>query len=232
VFGRGSTDTKSNPYADPSLYFIRNSGSGTQQMLSRAIEVDAKRWWGIDQGGSSKVRDTLEAVAPSKSTGAIGILSTDFTDPERSRLRMLAFKGKDQICGYYPDSTLFTRDKSNVRDGHYSIWGPVHFYAQVTGGVPSQAAAALVTRFSLPRLDQTLLDAIIKIGFVPACAMNVQRTLEMGPISTYSPEFHCGCYFEATVPGGTAPASCQVCKGPADCPTGKPACNNGFCELR
>jgi len=231
VFGRGNTD-QLHPYDDPSLYLIRNASSGTQQMLSRAIEVDAKHWWGIDQGGSSKVRDTLEAVAPSRASSAIGILSTDFTDPERSRLRMLAFKGKEQLCGYLPDSTLFTRDKLNVRDGHYSIWGPVHFFAPVTGGVPGAAAAALVTRFTLPRLDQSLLDAIIKIGFVPACAMKVQRTTEMGPISPVSPEFQCGCYFEASVPGGAAPASCKPCNGPADCPADRQACNNGYCEVR
>lgn len=232
VFGRGNTDNKSAPYATPSLYFIRNAGSGTQQMISRAINVDAKAWWGVDQGSSGKVRDTLESVAPAQASNAIGILSTDFADPERARLRVLAFKGEDQICAYYPDSTLFTRDKLNVRDGHYPIWGPVHFYAGVNGGVPSEAAAALVTRFTLPRLEQSLLDAIIRSGFVPTCAMEVQRSAEMGPMATFSPEFHCGCYFASKVEGGTAPASCQTCAGPADCPMDKPACNNGYCEVR
>jgi hypothetical protein len=232
VFGRGNTDTTAAPYLDPSLYFVRNSGSGTQQMISRAITIDPKKWWGIDRGGSGKVRDLLEAVAPAKAGGAIGILSTDFADPERSRLRILAFQAANQACGYYPDSSLFTRDKINVRDGHYSIWGPVHFYAKVTSGLPGAAAAALVTRFTLPRLDQPLLDAIIKSGLVPGCAMKVTRTAEMGDVATFSPKFQCGCYFEATVPGGTAPASCQTCAGPADCPTDKPACNNGYCEVQ
>lgn len=232
VFGTGNSTAKSAPYDTPSLYFIRNSGSGTQQMIARAINVDAAAWWGKDRGSSGAVRDQLEAVAPANADEAIGILSTDFADPERSRLRILAFQGKDQSCGYYPDSTLFTRDKRNVRDGHYSIWGPEHFFANVTGGVPSAAAGAFVTRFSTDRLDQTLLDAIIKSGLVPTCAMNVHRTEEMGPISSYSPQFQCGCYFEASVPGGAAPASCQKCTGPADCPSATPACNNGYCELK
>jgi len=229
VFGRGSTDAKSAPFDDPMLYFVRNSGSGTQQMLSRAITVDAKKWWGIDQGGSSKVRDSLEAVPMTRANSAIGILSTDFADPERARLRILAFKGESQICGYYPDSSQFTKDKINVRDGHYSIWGPVHFYAQIAAGQPSPAAGALVKQFALPRLDQPLLDAIIRIGFVPACAMKVQRKAEMGPITAYSPEFQCGCYFQAKT-DGTAPAGCKTCNGPAECPSDKPACNNGYCE--
>lgn len=232
VFGRGSSDVHSAPYGDPALYFVRNSSSGTQQMLARAISVDAKQWWGIDRGGSTKVRDQLESVAPSSVNGAIGILSTDFADGERARLRILAFQAAKQLCGYFPDASLFSRDKINVRDGHYSIWGPLHLFANVTSGVPSTAAASLVTRFSLPRLDTPLLDAIIAAGLVPACAMKVQRTAEMGPVKAFEPEFQCGCYFESRVPGGTAPAACQACTGPAECPASLPACNNGFCEKK
>lgn len=232
VFGRGNTDPTSMPYNEPTLYFVRNSGSGTQQMISRAISVDAKQWWGIDRGGSSAVRDLLEAVNPSRANAAIGILSTDFTDPERQRLRILAFQGKGQLCGYYPDSSVNTRDKINVRDGHYQIWGPVHFFAQVSQGIPSPAAAALVTRFTTTRLEQALLDKIITSGLVPACAMKVKRTTEMGPISADVPEASCGCYFEAKVPGGQPPPECKTCAGPADCSMDRPACNNGYCEPR
>lgn len=232
VFGRGSADPSSSPYLDPSLYFVRNSGSGTQQMISRAINVDAKQWWGIDRGGSSQVRDLMEAVSGTRADNAVGILSTDFADPVRQQLRILAFQAEHQLVGYYPDSTLNTRDKRNVRDGHYAIWGPEHFFAQVTGGVPNPAAAALVTRFTLSKLDPSLLDAIIKSGLVPSCAMTVKRTAEMGPLAAYSPPAACGCYFEATVPGGQAPAGCKACVGPADCPTDKPACNNGYCEAQ
>jgi len=232
VFGRGSSDEHAMPWSDPSLYFIRNSGSGTQQMISRAVTIDAKKWWGVDRGSSGSVKNLLEAVAPASAERAIGILSTDFADPERSRLRILAYKGTSQTCAYYPDSTLFTHDKVNVRDGHYPIWGPVHFFANVTNGSPSTPAGALVTRFTLPRLDQPLLDAIIKIGFVPPCAMRVQHAGEMGAISSYSPEYECGCYYDATVEGGTPRTDCKTCVGPSDCPAATPACNNGYCERK
>lgn len=232
VFGRGNTDADVAPYTDPSLYFVRNASSGTQQMLAQAISVDAHHWWGVDRGGSGPVRDKLEVVAPDQVDHAIGILSTDFADPERGRLRVLAFRAQGQTCAYYPDSTEFTRDKRNVRDGHYAIWGPVHFYTAVSGGVPSANAGLLVNRFTSPKLDQELLDAITKSGLVPPCAMTVGRTVEMGPLSTIDPPAQCGCYFEANVEGGSAPASCQACTGPADCPSDHPACNSGFCEKR
>ena len=174
----------------------------------------------------------MESVSPDQAGNAIGIISTDFADAERSRLRILAFKASDQECAYYPDTTQFDRDKANVRDGHYAVWGPIHFYAKVSSGVPSTAAGALVTRFTLSRLDQPLLDAITHIGFVPDCAMEVSRSAEMGPLSVYSPTYHCGCYFEANVVGGTAGSDCQTCNGPSDCPTARPACNNGYCETQ
>jgi hypothetical protein len=200
-------------------------------MISRAIGVDAKQWWGIDRGGSSAVRDLLEAVNPSRASAAIGILSTDFSDSERQRLRIAAFQGKGQLCGYYPDFSVNTRDKINVRDGHYQIWGPVHFFAQVSGGLPSSpAAAALVTRFTTTRLEQALLDKIVGSGLVPACAMKVKRTAEMGPIIADIPEASCGCYFEAKVLGGKASPECKTCSGPAECSSDRPACNNGYCE--
>lgn len=233
VFGRGNTDPgMAAPYSDPSLYFVRNSSSGTQQMISKAIDVDARSWWGVDRGGSSRVRDLLKAVPPAKASNAIGILSTDFADEERANLRVLAFKDRGQTCAYYPDSTLQKKDKQNVRDGHYPIWGPLHFYARTTsGGVPSPPAAAFLNRFTVAGLDASLLNKIIDKGLVPQCAMKVQRTTEMGPLSSFEPPYGCGCYYEARI-NGSPPASCKACGGPGDCTSAAPACNNGFCEVR
>jgi ABC-type phosphate transport system substrate-binding protein len=232
VFGAGNSYSNAAPWTDPSLYFVRNSSSGTQNMISRAININAAQWWGIDRGGTGAVVSGMEAVSPAQAEQAIGIVGTDFADPQRSRLRILAFKGPDQECAYYPDSTLFTKDKANVRDGHYAIWGPMHFIANVTDGQPSTAAGALITQFSLTRPSQQVLDAMTQTGFVPDCAMTVSRAVEMGPLSAYSPDYQCGCYFDANVPGGAAGSDCIACSGPADCPAAKPACNNGYCELQ
>jgi hypothetical protein len=197
-------------------------------MTGLAVGVPASKWWGVDRGSSGAVRDNmkvlLEAATAEK---AIGIISADIADDERSNLRVLAFQGKGQSCGYWPDSTPFSEDKANVRDGHYQIWGPVHFYTQVTNKLPSAAAGALVSRFAAERLEQPLIDAVIKKHLVPRCAMKVKRTTEMGPLSPYTTDSRCGCYFDSIANGAT---SCKACQGPGDCPTDAPACNYGFCE--
>lgn len=100
----------------------------------------------------------------------------------------------------------------------------------MSNGLPSPAATALVTRFAAARLEQTLLDTIIKTGLVPQCAMKVQRATEIGPLQAYEAPVQCHCYFQATVPQGAAGrpiAGDAVARG---CPTDRPACNLGYCE--
>ena len=134
---------------------------------------------------------------------------------------------------HYPDSSILTRDKINVRDGHYSIWGPVHFYAETNeSGQPSLAAGVLVNRFTVSPLQTELLATIAESGLVPQCAMNVTRDSEMGPLKAYEPPVPCGCFFETHVKEGSQPARCKACAGPGDCPSATPACRYGFCEAR
>lgn len=228
VFGTGGNQGAAAPWTDPNLYFVRNSSSGTQQMLARAIGVPADKWWGVDRGGSDGVRRNMKVLLDAGTAEkALGIISTDIADEERSNLRILAFQATGQSCGFLPDSTAFAKDKVNVRDGHYPIWGPVHFYTRTEGGLPSAAAAALVSRFAAARLDKELLDVIIQKHLVPKCAMRVKRSSEMGPLSAYSTDSRCGCYFDLVANGAS---SCKACAGPADCPSSTPACNYGYCE--
>ncbi|HSO00373.1 MAG TPA: hypothetical protein VLS89_18905 [Candidatus Nanopelagicales bacterium] len=231
AFGVGGTSgaLSAGPWTDPTFFAVRNASSGTQQMISRAIGVPGDKWWGEDKGGSSQVRDDLKVIVDAVSANkALGILSTDAADLVRNDLRILAFQSEGQSCSYWPDSSPFSFDKMNVRDGHYTIWGPVHFYArQGQGGLPSDAAAALVTRFAKPSLDIELLEAIIAQHLVPKCAMQVQRNSEMGPLSRYQTEYRCDCFFELIAEGST---SCQPCALPSECPPETPACNYGYCE--
>jgi ABC-type phosphate transport system substrate-binding protein len=234
VFGRGSRDPKAAPWTDPNLYFVRSASSGTQQMLARAIGIAADKWWGKNAGGTSGVVNGLQSVVPSLADSVIGILSTDALKSAevRRNIRVLAFQDKKQLCGFYPDRIPVSLDKQNVRDGHYPIWGPVHFYTQVSGGQPTTKVAALVTRFSLPSIDQVLLDAIIAGGLVPQCAMKVARDTEMGPLEAFSPPFHCGCYFESKLADNSVPPGCLACTSTNNCTSDRPACNLGFCETR
>jgi hypothetical protein len=234
VFGSGGDKGAAAPWTNPSLYFVRNSGTGTQQMIGHAIGVPAASFWGIDRGSATNVDALLRVISNQEiAEQSIGIISADYYDDDRSNLKALAYKASDQDCAYLPDSTAYKKDKQNVRDGHYPIWGPVHFFTGVSEGVPVSAAAqAFVSVVSVPNLPQSLLDAFIGSSLVPSCAMTVQRSQELGPLSTFQPPFGCGCYFEATLNG--APSSgCAPCATASDCtdPT-HPACNLGYCEVQ
>jgi hypothetical protein len=79
-----------------------------------------------------------------------------------------------------------------------------------------------------------LLDAFIGSGWVPECAMQVQRLTEMGDfLTTHPPAYPCGCHFDSRVTM-KQPPGCTPCATSDDCAavTGKPSCNYGFCEAQ
>jgi hypothetical protein len=232
VFGAGG----SAPWNNPMLYFVRNAGTGTQQMIGRAIGVPASAFWGVDRGTATNIDALMRVISDDAlAQQAIGIISSDFYDRDRASLKALAFKASGQSCAYLPDSTEFTRDKRNVRDGHYPIWGPVHFFTALANGVPvSPAAQAFVSVVSALNVQKALLDAFIASGLVPTCAMSVQRSTELGPLSAYAAPFPCGCYFEASpAVNGVAPPECKPCSDASDCTDPKrPACDLGYCEVQ
>ncbi len=232
VFGNGGVA----PWTDPSLFFIRNSGTGTQQMIGHAIQVPAGAFWGVDRGTAASVDSLMRVISDDTlAEQAIGIISADYYDSDRANLKALAFKSSGQECAYLPDSTEFKKDKRNIRDGHYPIWGPVHFFTAVNNGVPvSPAAQAFVSVVSVPNVQRALLDAFIASSLVPTCAMSVQRSSELGPLSAYSAPFQCSCYFEASPSvSGAAPPGCTRCATANDCTNpARPACNLGYCEVQ
>jgi len=238
TFGLGADGA--TPWNDPTKYFVRTATSGTQQMLATAIKVPAAKWAAPTAGqlgSSGAVRDALNMV---QSTGsqtdadlAIGILATDVIDANRASLRALPYQHFGQTCGYLPDSTAASADKQNTRDGHYMVWGPLHMLARTTAGVPTNPNAKKVidylTGAVVPAFDLIQVEA--KAGVVPDCAMRVSRDSEIGPLSSYMPPHSCECKFvkEATA---VAPAECTACLTSTDCPSSRPACNYGFCEVR
>jgi hypothetical protein len=234
VFGAGG-DGIAAPWTNPDLYFVRNANTGTQQMIGHAIDVPATAFWGIDRGTAQSVDSLLRVISdPARAEQAIGIISADYYDADRGNLKALAFKASDQGCAYLPDSTESQIDKANVRDGHYPIWGPLHFFTNVSDGLPvSQGAQAFVSVATVARIPTELLDAFIGASLVPTCAMKVQRSSELGDLSGFVPPYQCGCYFESKLNSGVAPAGCQPCVGAADCTSSaRPACNNNFCEAQ
>jgi hypothetical protein len=231
VFGRGGRgdgmgDLDASPWIDPTYYFIRNGSAGSTVLTALLIDVPKTKFWGVDRLSTDNLRDSM--LASTATSQSIGILSIDYADKNRGNLRSLYLQAEGQRCGYQPDSTPNSFDKLNVRDGHYPLWGYVHFFAPVgPGGVPSNAAKAIVTHFSVARLDQALIDSIIAASEVPQCAMKVVRTGEVGD---YGPQkgLRCGCYFDAKTTGST---TCAACASASDCPSDHPACNYGYCEV-
>ncbi len=229
VFGLGGNGGTAIPWINPTQYFVRNANTGTQQMIGHAINVQANQFWGTDVGSAQAVDQTLKVIVDfNEAQQSIGIISVDWYDSDRKNLNALAYKGPGQECAYLPDSTADSTDKRNVRDGHYPIWGPLHFLTTVP---PSNAAAAFLSVVNVPRLPQAVLDAFIGASLVPSCAMMVKRDIELGNLSAYSPSYRCGCYFESKKGNGTLPPECTSCDGTHPCPTGRPACNLGFCEV-
>jgi hypothetical protein len=230
VFGRGgkaSTGLKDcAPWTDPTYYFIRSASSGSTVLSALMFDVPKTKFWGIDRLSTDNLRDSM--LTSTAADQSIGILSIDYADKNRGNLRSLYLQAKDQRCGYLPDTNKNSFDKANVRDGHYGLWGYVHFFTPVgPGGVPSDAAKALVTRISVSRLDQTLLDNIIGASLVPQCAMKVVRTNEQGDFGPQN-GLQCGCYFDFKT---TGKSSCQTCQTSSDCPSDRSACNYGYCEI-
>jgi hypothetical protein len=229
VFGAGGDNGRASPWSDAHFYFTRSSGTGTTQMVARAMTVDPAMVWGIDRLSAPNLVASMEAIDPSVAEGVIGLLSSDFADKSRANLRELAFQQRGQTFGYLPDSNADKSDKANVRDGHYPIWGAIHLIAATTNGVPSQAASALITQFTVPKLDPLLVTQIIEAGFVPSCAMKVDHTTELGSLAAFKPAFGCGCFYDQQINGKT---SCTACAGSSDCSSSAPACNYGFCEVQ
>jgi len=234
VFGMGGGTA--TPWTNPSLYFVRNANTGTQQQIGHAIGVPANQFWGTDRGTAANVDALMKVISdPTLAEQAIGIISVDYYDNDRANLIALAFQADGQDCAYLPDSTSYKKDKQNVRDGHYPVWGPLHFFATVSNGIPvSPAAQAFASVVSVPNVPRALLDAFIAASLVPACAMSVQRSSELGPLDAYAAPFQCGCYFEASpAVNGTAPAGCASCTTANDCTDPRrPACNLGYCEVQ
>src|SRR5262249_36813869 len=157
------------------------------------------KFWGIDRLSTDNLRDSM--LASTAIEQSLGILSIDYADKNRGNLRSLHLQAAGQLCGYLPDSNKNAFDKQIVRDGHYPLWGYVLFCTAVgPGGVPSNAAKALVTRFAVSRLDQGLIDNVIGASLIPQCAMRVVRTSEE---SDFVPQtgLSCGCYFDFKTTG-------------------------------
>ncbi|HTJ41003.1 MAG TPA: hypothetical protein VL463_02880 [Kofleriaceae bacterium] len=242
VFGFGGASGMASPWLDSTATLthqhIRNQGSGTQQMTGRAAllpgdYINQGKMKGTNEGGTSGVISKLSAdTDPS----AIGILGAADYDLHRDAFRELAFKTVGQWFAYYPDSTPTSFDKRNVRDGHYWIWGPLHIFTWMNGNATARPSSQVFLDFlsgktPLPGTNPPLITKVmIQAHVIPQCAMHVQRSLEVGPISKYDDPEPCDCYFEQIATGTTTCSTCTSADGTA-CGGGG-VCRRGFCEAK
>jgi hypothetical protein len=220
------------PWNDRAHVYLRGATGGTQVMMGAAIGVPGAQWVGTTTGSSDAERSAVIASTAPESTLGLGEIDYAEDSVGTVNLNELAFRDYGQPCAYYPNSTATSHDKRNVRDGHYVGWGPAHLIARVNAqGVPVNAAAGQIIDYFIgntPVPGHDFLSLVISNHLVPTCAMNVQRTSEVGPVSPYLPSPSCACFFDSVV--GTT--SCPTCTTSADCPASSPACNLGYCEPR
>jgi hypothetical protein len=239
VMGKPASAKVVAPWLDANNLAVRNQRSGTQTMIGKAIRLDGALWLGKDAASSGGVENILRDANSSASPGTyLGILSTGEADRDRGFLKVLAFQELGKKCAFWPDSSLTTFDKINVRRGDYAIFGPLHLLTKVSsqGGDPTDPTVKKIMDYFTGKADPPggktqLIDLEIKNYTVPQCAMQVKRTTEMGPLSAYTPETPCGCYFEKMATG-TAPASCKTCTTATDCTGANMVCGYGYCEAK
>lgn len=230
VYGFGASSGVP-PWTQASNILRFDGASGTQRMIGAAIGVPTADWQGVDLSYTANMIAALTSTSAANAPSTLGILAlTDIVDNVGTSLNVLAYQHFGQSCAYYPDSTPSAKDKVNVRDGHYAIWGPLHFMSRTAGGYPVGAGAKRVVEYwtgtVAPPSGVDLIQVDTLNNLVPTCAMRVQRQTEMGTLSAYSPSNPCGCYFEAQS-GGT---SCRTCTTASTCPASAPSCSFGYCE--
>ncbi|HEY5961753.1 MAG TPA: hypothetical protein VIV60_34580, partial [Polyangiaceae bacterium] len=245
IFGFGENgeildESASQPiWNNEEFLFVRTPSSGTQAMLAAAIGVPSSKWQGKTHATSDDVAASLQSALNNQTTSdqSLGILAADYIDSRnlRAQLRMVAYQDTNQVCAYYPDSSATSRDKRNVRDGHYALWSPLHLLYRVDGtGRPENPSnrqeildilGYLSGSRALPN-GVRLMDIYAQSGLVPECAMHVSRSKDGGNLQPFAPSSPCSCLFDQATTGET---TCRTCKVQGDCNDNQ-VCSLGFCE--
>jgi ABC-type phosphate transport system substrate-binding protein len=224
------------PNADPTMdnqsTQQRSAGSGTQGIVAKAINVPPGSFKGKNNAAGGDLVTSL-MKAPHQDQ-AIGFLAADAYDTRRSILNALAFQAFNQTRAYYADSTPDAFDKRNVRNGHYTVWGPEHFFAAAdnTGKITNMKAANFIgwVNGTTTTAAFKYIDIEATANVIPQCAMKVTRDTDGGFLKPYTPAAPCGCYWESIATKTAMPAGCTPCTSNAQCTTAGQTCSNNFCE--
>jgi len=234
IWGCGQKSGVGN-FTDETAIQQRSQTSGTQILIAKNIGVPESAFKGVPNGSSGALLTSLIAVPDRQK--AIGFVAADFYASRRAQISSVAFRGIGQTKAYYADSTATATDLKNVRDGHYMIQGPLHFFSPLTAGQPV-ANAKLVLDWLTgavpidPANPSGYVNTVAVGGDVPQCAMKVKIDKDGGQFSPYHPPVSCTCAFEAAKLVTSAAGTCTThCTSDADC--GKlpgTRCQTGYCE--
>lgn len=218
---------QASPWVDSQTLFIRTASRSIMRGLAADIQVPIGNWHGVAFDSLSQMTKALTDSQSPQS--ALGVLEAADYDLNRATLRALAFRGVKQRHAYYADSKLTTKDRQNVRDGHYLLWSQGAYIAANSDASAMYLANLLAGNAVSPTPAFEPLAAVVAGGSVPDCAMKVSRAVEGGELSNYTPAVPCGCYFQSQV--GGLDASCKACNDANPCASGG-HCRHGFCEAK
>ena len=217
------------PWLDESQLFIRGPTKSTLLAWAANLTISpVSKFHGVVPMGDGSPGVVASLQSSATPEAAIGLLGAEVYDANRTTLSILAFRARHQYAAYYPDSTSTSRDKKNVRDGHYTVWSPTIWMDYIDGAnnpVKPDARYVIDLIAGHPVTPEPNFDAttiVAQVGLVPDCAMRVQRSFEGAPLSMYKPSVSCTCKFESVVDSTT----CNACT--TSCTTG--VCRAGYCE--
>jgi ABC-type phosphate transport system substrate-binding protein len=241
IYGCGITPAVST-FTSAGGIFCRDGNSGTQIIISDNIGLPATFPFAcVSESSSGNLASAVYNY--SMPMASIGFLGADVYDSNRANLNALAFQAVGQTGAFYADSTAGVKDRQNVRDGHYPMWGYEHMMAYVgsDGKTPTSANAAKVINLILGTATDPNVGDYVQIegaaGTVPLCAMSVQKLNDSPGYLSAATAPTCTCAYVKAA-SGTAPAGCVACGGGSDggadaaaggCTGGK-TCQHGFCE--
>jgi hypothetical protein len=244
VYGLGPQTAAIAPWTNLATLGSRTTTSAAGLLLAKAVGLPLTRSLaGTDDKNQSGVITKLTSPAATADQTALdstlGFIATEAADAQRGKntIKTLAYQHKDQLTGYYPDSTPSASDKVNIREGRYFLWNPHHFFAKQSdkGVIADEKVATFIAYFTgdkeLPG-KKPFIDVTIANGNIPTCAMHVTRDDDMGPLASFQAEEPCDCYYEAKATG-KAPATCKTCASDTDCKgESQNTCRLGYCEVK
>jgi hypothetical protein len=211
--------------SDQFIFDYNNNNSGMREAwarglgLANASPLDIQ----IGLGGSNNLyAETMVTVAvvPSPApTQTIGYTSTEFYDLYRGEVNGFKVRGLNQNLAYWPDSSMTSTDKINIREGRYTLQNALHLVTPVdANGVPTNPLVGKVidwfqqspTAAPLP-FDVNEIYALR--GVVPQCAMKVAKDRDASPFKHYSDPLPCHCSFQVLATGNTSIPGCLPCGG-------------------